>query len=379
MIVPFNRPNFTGHERQYIEEALTNEHISSDGPFTRRCAELLAAELGLPRVMLTTSCTDALELSALLLDLQPGDEVIMPSFTFVSTANAYALRGARPVFVDIRPDTWNIDERLIEQAITPRTKAIVVVHYAGIGCEMEAIGAVARKHGLTVIEDNAHGLFGTYRGRPLGSFGSLSTLSFHETKNLSCGEGGALCLADAKLIERAEIIHAKGTNRARYLRGQVDKYTWVEVGSSFGLSDLLAAVLWGQLEQRARILARRRTIFERYLGALQPLSRRAGLQLPIIPEGCTSSYHMFAMLLPTLELRDALIAYLKAKQIYAVFHYVPLHTSERGAALGYKPGQLPISENVSSRLVRLPFFTTLSDDEQTRAIDAVLAFAGQSL
>lgn len=374
MIIPFNRAAFTGQERKYVEEALSNQHISSDGPFTRKCAELLNDEVKSARVLLTTSCTDALELSALLLDLGPGDEVIMPSFTFVSTANAYALRGARPVFVDIRPDTWNLDERLVERAITPRTRAIVVVHYAGISCEMDALVSIAHQHGLALIEDNAHGLFGRYRGRPLGSFGAMSTLSFHETKNLSCGEGGALCIMDTALIERAEVLHSKGTNRARYLRGQVDKYTWVDVGSSFGLSDLLAAVLWGQLEQRVTILARRRAIFERYLEALRPSQQRHGVQMQTVPEGHLSSFHMFALLMPTSSARDSLIAFLREREIYAVFHYVPLHTSARGALLGYRTGDLPVTEDVSSRVVRLPFFTTMTDDEQTRVIEGVLSF-----
>ena len=373
--VPFNRPAFTGHERRYIEESLAHQHISSDGPFTKRCAELLAKELKVPKVLLTTSCTDALEMTGLLLDLAPGDEVIMPSFTFVSTANAYALRGARPVFVDIRADTWNLDERRVEAAITPRTRAIVVVHYAGTPCAMDFLVALAKKHGLCLIEDNAHGLFGSYRQKPLGSFGAMSTLSFHETKNLSCGEGGALCLSDERLVERAEILHAKGTNRSRFLRGQVDKYTWVDVGSSFGLSDLLAAVLWGQLEQRDDILSRRRAIFERYHSALGTTAERVGWKFQTVDAADGPSFHMFAMLLRSMDERDALIRHLKAAAVSAVFHYVPLHTSPQGLALGYREGLLPVTEDVSARLVRLPFFTTLSNEEQARVIDAVIAFA----
>jgi dTDP-4-amino-4,6-dideoxygalactose transaminase len=371
-VIPFNRAAFTGREREYLEQALRNMHISSDGPFSRQVAELLAAETGSPaKVLLTTSCTDALEMSGLLLDLGPDDEVIMPSFTFVSTANAFVLRGARPVFVDIRPDTWNLDERLLEAAITPRTRAIVVVHYAGIGCEMDAILEVARRHGLAVIEDNAHGLFGAQRGRPLGSFGALSTLSFHETKNCSCGEGGALVINDPALVERAEILHAKGTNRSRFLRGQVDKYTWVDVGSSFGLSDLLAALLLGQLEQRDTIQRHREGMYRLYLAALSPLAAARGWQMPIIPDHCASAFHMFAFLTPNIEARDRLLARCKENGVLAVFHYVPLHTSGMGERLGYRAGDLPVSEDVSSRLVRLPFFNTLAIDDQQRVIDVV--------
>lgn len=373
--IPFSRAAFTGREREYLEQALQNLHISSDGPFSAKVSALLARDCQSQRVLLTTSCTDALELSGLLLELSPGDEVIMPSFTFVSTANAYALRGARPAFVDVRADTWNIDEQLIEAAITPRTRAIVVVHYAGIGCEMDPIVELARRRGLTLIEDNAHGLYGSYRGRPLGSFGAMSTLSFHESKNFSCGEGGALCINDPRFIERAEILHAKGTNRARYLRGMVDKYTWMDVGSSFGLSDLLAAVVYGQLEQREGVTRARQRLFERYSAALADVAAARGWVLPHVPEGRESPFHLFGMLLRDVLERDALIAFLKERRILAVFHYVPLHLSAMGAQLGYRPGQFPVTENVSSRLVRLPFFNTMNEEDQEAVIDAVRAFA----
>jgi dTDP-4-amino-4,6-dideoxygalactose transaminase len=375
-LIPFNRTAFVGREREYLEQALSNLHISSDGPFSKRAADLLARELGAPRALLTTSCTDALEMTALLLDLQPGDEVVMPSFTFVSTANAYALRGARPVFVDIREDTWNIDERLIEAAITPRTRALVVVHYAGQACEMEPIVALTRRYGLQLIEDNAHGLFGQYRGKQLGTFGAMATLSFHETKNFSCGEGGALVINDPALVERAEILHAKGTNRSRFLRGQVDKYTWVDVGSSYGLSDLLAAVLFAQLERKAAVTHHRRGLYERYLAALTPMAARCGWRMPIITTDRDSAYHMFPMLLTSIEERDALIRALRARNILAVFHYVPLHDSEMGGRLGYRPGMLPVSEDVSRRLVRLPFFNTMTWEQQGTVIDAIKTFAG---
>jgi dTDP-4-amino-4,6-dideoxygalactose transaminase len=324
---------------------------------------------------LTTSCTHALEMAALLLDLQPGDEVICPAFTFVSTVNAVALRGARPVFVDIRSDTLNLDERLIEAAVTPKTRAILVVHYAGVACEMDAIVAIAERHGLAVVEDNAHGLFGRYRGRPLGSFGILSTLSFHETKNLTCGEGGALVVNDPRLVGRAEILREKGTNRARFYRGQVDKYTWMDVGSSYLPSDLLAAYLWAQLEAREQIQARRQAIWARYAAALAPWAAANGARLPMVPAHCEHPAHLFYVLLPSLDARQAFIAHLKARQILAVFHYQPLHGSERGQRLGGRPGQCPVTEDVADRLVRLPFYLALDEAAQARVIECVTAFS----
>jgi dTDP-4-amino-4,6-dideoxygalactose transaminase len=373
--IPFNQPAVTGRELEYMRQALANGHISGDGAFSRRCHEALEQVTGAARVLLTTSCTHALEMSALLLDLQPGDEVICPAFTFVSTVNAVVLRGARPVFVDIRPDTLNLDERLIEAAVTARTRAILVVHYAGVACEMDAILAIAARHGLAVVEDNAHGLFGRYHGRPLGSFGALSTLSFHETKNLTCGEGGALVVNDPALAGRAEILREKGTNRARFYRGQVDKYTWLDVGSSYLPSDLLAAYLWAQLEARDRIQARRQSIWARYAEALAPWAAANGARLPVVPAHCEHPAHLFYLLLPTLEARQALIAHLKAQQILAVFHYQPLHVSDMGRRLGGRPGQCPVTEDVADRLVRLPFYLSLDEAGQSRVIAGVTAFS----
>ena len=346
-----------------MREALDSGHISGDGAFTKKCHALLNEALGSAGVLLTTSCTHALEMAALLLDLSPGDEVVIPSFTFVSTANAFALHGARPVFVDVRPDTLNLDERLLEKAISPRTRAVVPVHYAGVGCAMDAILEIAGRHGAMVIEDNAHGLFGSYRGRPLGSFGRLSTLSFHETKNFNCGEGGALVLNDASLLERAEIVREKGTNRSRFFRGQVDKYTWVDFGSSFLPSDLLAAYLFAQLEAREAVIAKRRAIFEFYAGALGAWAGEHGVRLPVVPAECGPSFHMFYLLLPSLRVRQALIEHLKAAGILSVFHYQPLHLSPMGAKFGGKKGDCPVTEDVSDRLLRLPFYNELSAKE----------------
>jgi dTDP-4-amino-4,6-dideoxygalactose transaminase len=307
-------------------------------------------------------------MTALLLDIKPGDEVIVPSFTFVSTVNAFVLRGAVPVFADIRPDTLNIDETRLEGLITPRTRAILVVHYAGVGCEMDAILALARRHHLAVVEDNAHGLFGRYRGRPLGTFGELATLSFHETKNVSCGEGGALLINEPAYGERAEIIREKGTNRAQFFRGQVDKYTWVDLGSSFLPSDLLAAFLLAQLESADLIQARRRRIWTAYQQELAPWAGREGVRLPVVPAHCEQPYHMFYLLLPSLAERQALIAHLKAQKIMSAFHYVPLHLSPMGLRFGGRPGMCPITEDVSDRLLRLPFYTDMTDGDQARVI-----------
>jgi dTDP-4-amino-4,6-dideoxygalactose transaminase len=373
--IPFNQPAVTGRELEYMQQALANGHISGDGAYSHRCHAALEEVTGAARVLLTTSCTHALEMAALLLDLRPGDEVICPAFTFVSTVNAVALRGARPVFVDIRPDTLNLDERLIEAAVTPKTRAILVVHYAGVACEMDAILAIAERHGLAVVEDNAHGLFGRYRGRPLGSFGVLSTLSFHETKNLTCGEGGALVVNDPALVGRAEILREKGTNRARFYRGQVDKYTWMDVGSSYLPSDLLAAYLWAQLEARDRIQARRQAIWARYAAALAPWAAANGARLPMVPAHCEHPAHLFYVLLPSLDARQAFIAHLKAQQILAVFHYQPLHVSEMGQRLGGRPGQCPVTEDVADRLVRLPFYFALDEAAQARVIACVTAFS----
>jgi dTDP-4-amino-4,6-dideoxygalactose transaminase len=374
--IPFNRAALTGDEFTYMRRAIENGHLSGDGPFTKQCHELLEQTLGVRKALLTTSCTHALEMSALLLDLGPGDEVIVPSFTFVSTINAFVLRGAQPVFADIRPDTLNMDEVHVERLISPRTKAIVPVHYAGVGCEMEAILASADRVGAAVVEDNAHGLFGTYKGRRLGTFGSLATLSFHETKNFTCGEGGALLINDPALVERAEIIREKGTNRSRFFRGQVDKYTWVDVGSSYLPSDVLAAFLFAQLESREVVQASRRRVWEYYQAELADWAAERDVRLPVVPEDCVQPYHMFYMLLPSLEQRQSLIAHLKARGILSVFHYLPLHLSDMGRRYGGREGDCPVTEDVSDRLLRLPFFNELTESEQAQVVAAIKEFDG---
>jgi dTDP-4-amino-4,6-dideoxygalactose transaminase len=374
--IPFNKAGLTGKEFVYIAEALAAGHISGNGRFTARCHALLEDLLGVERVFLTTSCTDALEMAALLLDIEPGDEIIVPSFTFVSTVNAFALRGARPVFVDIREDTLNLDERRLEQLISPRTKAVVPVHYAGVGCEMDAILEIAARAGVSVVEDNAHGLLGSYKGRRLGTLGRLATQSFHETKYISCGEGGALIVNDPALVERAEIVWEKGTNRSRFFRGQVDKYTWVDLGSSYLPSDILAAFLFAQLEARAHIQSTRRRIWEVYAERLAPWAESIGARLPIVPEHTEQPYHMFYLLMPSLEARQALIAHLKALGILAVFHYLPLHLSDEGLALAGRRYDCPVTVDVADRLVRLPFYYDLTPDLQERVVDAILMFGG---
>lgn len=372
--IPFNRLCPAGNEFRYVQQAIDQMHTAGDGTFTKQCQALLEQELGVGKALLTTSCTHALELAALLLDLKPGDEVILPSFTFVSTANAFVLRGARPVFVDIRADTLNLNESLLERVIGPRTKAIVPVHYAGVGCEMDSILEIAKRHRLAVVEDNAHGLLGRYKGKPLGSFGVFATLSFHETKNFTCGEGGALLINDSSYIDRAEIIREKGTDRSRFFRGQVNKYTWVDVGSSYLPSDMLAAFLFAQLEARERIQASRRNVWERYNLGLQPWASENGVRLPTVPANCDQSFHMFYLLLPSLEDRQALIAHLKRLNILGVFHYLPLHLSKMGREFGGSPGQCPVTESVSDRLLRLPFYNDLEEAAQERVISAVQEF-----
>ena len=373
-MIPFNSPAIVGREMEYVLDAVSNRHLSGDGPFTKRCERFLEAQLHASRVLLTTSCTHALEMSALLSNVGAGDEVIVPSFTFVSTVNPFVMRGATPVFADIRPDTLNIDERALRNLITPRTRAIAVVHYAGIGCEMDAIMAAAADAGLVVIEDNAHGLFGRYRGRPLGSFGAMSTLSFHDTKNVTCGEGGALAINDPTLVDRAEILRDKGTNRSRFFRGQVDKYTWVDVGSSYVPSELLAAFLFAQLEEHAQIQSRRAALFNRYAAELADWAREQHVGLPHVPAHCDPAYHLFYLRMPDLSTRQRFIAEMKAREIHCVFHYVPLHLSPMGSSWGGGPGSLPITEQVGDELVRLPFYTAMTHDEQTRVIDAIHAF-----
>jgi dTDP-4-amino-4,6-dideoxygalactose transaminase len=372
--VDFNRPVILGKELEYIQQAIDNGHISGDGPFTLKCHTFLEKELGIPKVLLTTSCTHALEMAAILLEIQPGDEVIIPDFTFVSTVNAFVLRGANPVFVDIRPDTLNLDESRLETAITPKTRAIVPVHYAGVGCEMDAIMDIARRHQLPVIEDNAHGLFGKYKGKFLGTFGSMASQSFHETKNFTSGEGGALLINDPALLERAEIIREKGTNRSRFFRGQVDKYTWVDIGSSYLPSDILAAFLFAQFEQREKIQLHRRQVWEMYSLGLRDWAKSHDVQLPYVPDHCEQSYHMFYLLLPSLALRQKLIAYLRERGVYSVFHYLPLHLSDMGQSFGGRIGDCPVTERVSDQLVRLPFHNALSSAEQEQVIDLLQQF-----
>ena len=374
--VPFNRPIVSDRGRAYLLEALASGHLSGDGAFTRRCHVLLQEMLGAPRVLLTTSCTGALEMSALLLDLGPGDEVIIPSFTFVSTANAFVLRGATPVFADVRPDTLNLDEQALPGLITSRTRAIVPVHYAGVGCEMDAIMALADPRGIAVIEDNAHGLLGRYHGRPLGTFGMLATQSFHETKNFSCGEGGALVLNDTRFVERAEILREKGTDRSRFFRGQVDKYGWVDVGSSYLPSEILAAVLLSQLEEREAIQLGRQRRWAAYFTALGPWAARHGVSLPHVPAYTDPPWHLFHCLVPSLKWRGALIRHLKERGVSAVFHYLPLHLSAKGRTLGGRKGQCPVTEDVSDRLLRLPLYHEMTDAEQDWVIESVLAFEG---
>ena len=377
--IPFNRPSFEGREQVYIAQAIANGHISGDGPFTKQCQAFLEQALGAPRVLLTTSGTHALEMAALLLDIRPGDEVIVPSFTFVSTVNAFVLRGARPVFADVRPDTLNLDETRIEPLITQRTKAIVPVHYAGVGCELRAIGKIAARHGLAVVEDNAHGLFGKYRGRYLGTFGALAALSFHETKNFYCGEGGALIVNDPALVDRADVIREKGTNRARFLEGRVDKYTWVDIGSSWLPSDLLAAFLYAQLEAKERILEKRKRVWERYHEGLSGWAAERNVRLPVIPKGCRQSYHMYYLIVPSSRGRTALIRHLKSLGILGVFHYLPLHLSEMGKRYGGRPGDCPVTEHVSERLIRLPFYNNLDGESQERVIRAIREFPWESM
>jgi len=374
MRVPFNRPTGADVGGPHVLDALASPHWAGDGSYTRRCRELLEAELRIPKALLTTSCTHALEMAGFLLDLEPGDEVIVPSFTFVSSANAFAVRNARPVFADVRPDTLNIDEDNLERLITPKTKAIVVVHYAGVGCEMDSIMPMAEERGIAVVEDNAHGLFGRYRGRYLGTFGTFATQSFHETKNFTCGEGGALLINDASFIERAEVIREKGTDRSKFFRGQVDKYGWVDLGSSYLPSDILAAILLAQLEDRNRIQDRRREIWWRYWEALEDWAEPLGLGLPNVPDHCDQAYHMFYLLMPSLEDRQAFIAHLRASGILAVFHYLPLHLSGMGRRFGGRAGQCPVTEDISERLVRLPFYTDLATDDQESVIERILTW-----
>ncbi|MBW0017778.1 MAG: dTDP-4-amino-4,6-dideoxygalactose transaminase [Mycobacterium sp.] len=372
--IPFNKLSVVGSELTYVGQAVAGGHASGDGPFTKRAQAMLEKRFDASRVLLTTSCTSALELATLLCDLQPGDEVIVPSYTFVSTANAIVLRGAKPVFVDIRPDTLNIDERLIEQAMTPRTRAIFVVHYAGVACEMGAIMDIADRHGVFVVEDAAQGVFARYNDRWLGTIGHLGCYSFHETKNISCGEGGALVINDPAMEERAEILREKGTNRSQFLRGQTDKYTWVDVGSSYLPSDMLAAFLVGQIENMEKITRRRGEVFNRYAAMLAPLVELGLIRTPVVPRHCTPNYHMFYVLTADVDERTALITHLRKAGILAVFHYVPLHSSPFAQSLGISQTRLPRTEELSARLLRLPIYFDLTDNEVEEVANSVLEF-----
>jgi dTDP-4-amino-4,6-dideoxygalactose transaminase len=372
--IPFNRPAVTGREGDYIQQAIAAARLSGDGPFSRRAEELLRGIVGAPRVLLTASCTAALEMAALLLDLQPGDEVIVPAFTFVSTANAFVTHGARPVFADCRPDTLNIDERIVPALLSSRTRAVVVMHYAGVACELEVLSQLAASRGLMLIEDNAHGLFGTYAGRSLGTFGTFATQSFHETKNVTCGEGGALIVNDPAFVRRAEIVREKGTNRSRFFRGEVDKYTWVDRGANYLASELQAAYLVAQLEARATIQCKRMRAWNRYEAELGAWADRNGVQRPTVPAKAEHPAHLYYLLMPTEDAQQRLIAHLAAHRILAVFHYLPLNTSEMGQRLGGRPGQCPVTERASGRLVRLPLYADLTADDQSAVIEAVLAF-----
>lgn len=365
----------TGNELDYIRKAFENSHISGDGFFSKASQKLLEEQLGVSKALLTTSCTHALEMAALLLDIRPGDEVIIPSFTFVSTVNAFVLRGARPVFIDIRPDTLNLDEKLLPHKISPRSRAIVPVHYAGVGCQMDAIMAFAEQRNLAVVEDNAHGLFGKFQGQYLGTFGCMATQSFHETKNITCGEGGALLINDPQIIERAEIIREKGTNRSRFFRGMVDKYTWVDLGSSYLPSDILAAVLLAQLEARAEIQKNRKQVWEYYTQQLQSWAFKNQVQLPFVPGDCEQTYHMFYMILPSLAARQALMEKLRENGVVSVFHYLPLHLSEMGKKFGGQEGDCPITETISDRLLRLPLYNSLKPELQDLVVETILQFS----
>ncbi len=372
--IPFNRPFIAGKELYYIAQAVAFGNIAGDGIFTRRCSEFLQERFGIGRALMTPSCTAALEMAAVLCGLEPGDEVILPSFTFVSTANAFVRLGARPRFVDIRRDTLNIDETRIEEAINPRVKAIFPVHYAGVACEMDAITSIADAYGLKVVEDAAQGVDASYKGRALGSIGQMGAYSFHETKNFICGEGGALCLNDPELVERAEILRDKGTNRQQFLRGMVDKYTWVDVGSSNVPSEIASAFLYAQLEMMGPISERRRGVYGYYLEHLEHLRAAGLLGLPHVPAHCRGNTHLFYVLLRDRRTRDDLLAFLRARGIEAVFHYVPLHTSPMGAKLGYAPGDLPVTEDMAGRLLRLPVFQEITEEAQASVVEAIGAY-----
>jgi dTDP-4-amino-4,6-dideoxygalactose transaminase len=371
--IPFNRPYTTGKELVYAAEAQRNHHLSGDGQFTKRCHRWIEQRTGCAKALLTHSCTSALDLAALLLDIEAGDEIIMPSYTFVSTANAFVLRGAVPVFVDIREDTLNLDERLIEAAVTPRTRVIAPIHYAGVSCDMDPILAIARRHDLKVVEDAAQGIMAGYKGRPLGAIGDLGSFSFHETKNIMSGEGGALLVRDSELVLRAEILREKGTDRSRFFRGEIDKYTWQDVGSSFLPSEITAAFLWAQFEEAERISAERMAVWRRYHEMLAPLEQQGLLRRPIVPADCQHNGHLYYILLqPGIDRQQVLDAF-KQNKIGAVFHYVPLHSSPAGMRFGRAHGDLPLTTSLSQRLIRLPLWLGLSEAQQQRVCEVLSA------
>ena len=371
--IPFNRPEVTGRELEYMAEAMASGHTSSGGPFSRRAGEILQQATGAEEVLLTTSCTDALELSCLLLDIGPGDTVVVPSFTFTSSALAYARQGARILFCDIEPETLGLDPRHLAELMDDSVRAVVAVHYAGIGCDVAGIRKVlADRPDVALVEDAAHGLFGSWRGEPLGGIGRMSTLSFHETKNFICGEGGAILLNDRADVDRARVLYDKGTDRQAFFLGQVDKYSWRDTGSSFGLSDVLAAYLLAQLEQAESIQARRRKVFEDYLEALAGPADELGLRLPVLPEDREPAWHLFHVLVPDAGMRSPVMATMRDEGVGTTFHYVPLHSSEGGRRFAARPTECPVSTDVSSRLIRLPFFNTLTEADVARVVDSLV-------
>lgn len=372
--IKFTVPTLVSGEIRYMLQAVESGHLHGDGPFTARCSALIESVLGCPKVLMNTSCTHALELSSLLLDLKPGDEVIIPSFTFVSTATAAIRAGARLVFVDIRSDTLNLNEALLEAAITPRTRAIIPVHYGGVGCEMDAISEIASRHNLVVIEDSAHAIFGKYKGKYLGTFGAMGCLSFHGTKNFTCGEGGALLLNDPAYIDRAEIIREKGTNRKAFFEGKVEKYTWVDIGSSYLPSDLLAAFLLAQLEARDQIQDRRSKLWYFYFESLKSLQQRYDIGLPVVPLHCEQTFHLFYLMTRSSSERSALLRHMRARGIECTFHYQPLHSSEAGLKFGRSVDGCPVTVDISQRLIRLPLHLALTEGEQERVVEALEAF-----
>lgn len=367
--IPFNRPHLTGNELRHINKAHENGTLAGNGYFTQKCQTWVEEKMGVRKALLTHSCTGALEMAAVLANIQPGDEIIMPSYTFVSTANAFVLRGGIPVFVDVRPDTLNIDEKLIETAITPRTKAIVPVHYAGVGCEMDVIMAIARRYKLLVIEDAAHCVKATYKGKELGSIGHLGALSFHETKNIICGEGGALLINDRRFMERAEIIWQKGTNRKAFQQGKVDKYTWVDIGSSFLPGEITAAFLWAQIEDATRITRKRLDSWHRYHELLAPIEKAGKIRRPIVPEGCEHNAHMYYILLNSAQQRGQALRKLAGKGVNAVFHYVPLHTSPAGKKYGRVSGRVKVTQKIAENIIRLPLFLGLTERQQSKIVE----------